>query len=278
MNKEEYKKFIDEHYSDKSKEILNTQYDLFFEALDNFKLPKHGYSPGDKVKLKKGTLLHGTFRNFEGLKNIAKNGLIASEFIGERKSKYPSAVSVWNLKQDYVLRDYIDFYSGGTIRYSYFGEEKESKTEVIPFSEMSEIMINVIGRRPYRWDCEQTKESRFMPSISQSKVQIGIIFNSDNDYIRKILLGDILNTSIDDEIVRDFVNEKYYPSFIEERINKDDFFTDREIAILFGVPPCFIEGILVGREYEKNDDMLKQIKNLLPECYICNLDGIVIVE
>ena len=116
------------------------------------------------------------------------------------------------------------------------------------------------------------------PGIAYQAKQIGIIFNSDNDYIRKILLGDILNTSIDDDIVRDFVNEKYYPSFIEERINKDDFFTDRESAILFGVPPCFIEGILVGREYEKNDDMLKQIKNLLPECYICNLDGIVIVE
>jgi len=58
--------------------------------------------------------------------------------------------------------------------------------------------------------------------------------------------------------------------------NMNDFFTDRESAILFGIPSCFIEGILVGRNYEKNEEMLKEIKDILPNVYICNLDGIVI--
>ena len=59
--------------------------------------------------------------------------------------------------------------------------------------------------------------------------------------------------------------------------NKDDFFTDRESAILFGIPSNFIEGILVGRTYEKNNKILEKIKELLPNCYICNLDGKVIL-
>ena len=62
------------------------------------------------------------------------------------------------------------------------------------------------------------------------------------------------------------------------RKKKDDFFTDRESAVLFGIPSCFIEGILVGRIYEKDQKILKEIKELLPDCYICNLDGKVIVE
>ena len=61
-------------------------------------------------------------------------------------------------------------------------------------------------------------------------------------------------------------------------MNKDDFFTDRESAILFGVPASLIEGILVGREYEKDQSKLKEIKQLIPNAYICNLDGKVIIK
>ena len=59
-------------------------------------------------------------------------------------------------------------------------------------------------------------------------------------------------------------------------LNKDDFFTDRESAILFGIPSNLIEGILVGRKHEKDNKILNEIKKLLPNCYICNLDGKVI--
>ena len=62
----------------------------------------------------------------------------------------------------------------------------------------------------------------------------------------------------------------------KDRKIKDDFFTDRESAILFGIPSNLIEGILVGRIYEKNNKILDEIKELLPNSYICNLDGIVI--
>ena len=123
---------------------------------------------------------------------------------------------------------------------------------------------------------EQTKEARFMPSLVQEQVQIGIIFNGNNEYVKDLLKGDILNPSfISDDDVKEFVNETYYDRFIIERKNKDDFFTDRESAILFGIPSNLIEGILVGRKYEKEKEILNEIKSLLPNCYICNLDGVV---
>lgn len=124
---------------------------------------------------------------------------------------------------------------------------------------------------------EQTKEARFLPSLVQNQVQIGIIYDSNNDYIKELLKKDILNpNNINDEDSKYFVNKQHYNQFIKERKNKNDFFTDRESAIIFGIPSNFIEGILVGREYEKNEEILNEIKELLPNSYICNLDGKVI--
>ena len=96
-------------------------------------------------------------------------------------------------------------------------------------------------------------------------------------FIKRLFKGYILSNSISDEEVKEFVNPDYYEKFIKDRRNKDDFFTDRESAILFAVPSNLIEGILVGSEYESNIYILKKIKKLLPDCYICNLDGVVIM-
>lgn len=96
--------------------------------------------------------------------------------------------------------------------------------------------------------------------------------------IKELLQGDILSNTIDDNSVKEFVHPNYYEQFIQERKVKDDFFTDRESAVLFGIPACFIEGILVGRTYEKDINRLQEIKQILPNAYICNLDGKVIME
>ena len=284
MNKDEYIKFVNEKLSGNSKKLLLDQINKYYDAC-NYKTLQHSYKIGDEVILKKGTLLHGTYKNIEGLKDIVQHGLIASWFGGGRKhgnsgyfGKYPSSVGVWNLKTDYVLNDYINFYSGGTAFY-YNLNDSQKEIEVIPFSKMHSFINNIISKNYMAWRMEQTKEARFMPSLVQDQVQIGIIFNGNNDSMRKLLTGDILNhNNIDDVAVKDFVNEKYYDKFIIERKNKDDFFTDRESAILFGIPANFIEGILVGRNYEKDDRILTEIKALLPNVYICNLDGKVIVE
>lgn len=280
MNKEEYIKIIKE--SDKgtpsAKKFLLSQINNYYYAKNSGYIVNKEYNIGDDVYLKKGTLLHGTYKNIDGLKEIVKDGLISSWFVDARGSKYPSSVGVWNLKQDYLLKDYINFYSGGTVSYfNHLNDDRE--TEVIPFNEMSNFIDRFTSKKYLVWKMEQTKEARFMPSLVQDIVQIGIIFDGNNDYIKELLKGDILEPkNIDDELVQDFVNENYYTQFIKDRKNKDDFFTDRESAILFGIPANFIEGILVGRIYEKDNKILNEIKSLIPNAYICNLDGKIIVS
>lgn len=274
MNKEKYINYVNDNLDSKSQKIVLKQIDTFYKSDYT---SKSSYKIGEDVFLTKGTLLHGTYKNIDGLREIVKNGLISSWFIDGRLSKYPSSVGVWNLKQDYYLKDYINFYSGGTIEYKDIDGTK-IKTAVIPYNEIPMMMNTIDTSICFRWYMEQTKEARFMPSLVQNKVQIGIIFNGNNKFVKELLKGDILKDDINDEDVKPFINPDYYEKFIKDRKNKDDFFTDRESAILFGVPSCFIEGILVGKEYEKNSEILKEIKDLLPNCYICNLDGKVIKE
>mgnify|MGYP007083087603 FL=1 len=283
MNKDEYIKIVNknEYLDSNGKKILIEQIRKYYEV-KNYSIKKDTYNIGDEVKLKKGTLLHGTYKNIDGLKEILKDGLISSWFIDGRISKYPSSVGIWNLKKDYYLKDYIDFYSGGTIMYCGVFENgkdtQQNKTEVIPYTEMTNIIDIVSKVDCHMWTLEQTKEARFMPSLVQDRVQIGIIFNGSNKYLAELLKGDILNpNNINDNDVKPFVNQDYYEKFIKNRKSKDDSFTDRESAILFGIPSNFIEGILVGRKYENDNKILVELKTLLSDAYICNLDGKVIV-
>ena len=273
-----YLEILENKYQDldalkKMKEQLN----YYFLAMENYCLEKNSYKLNDEVILKKGTLMHGTLKKGIELQDIKENGLLASILINDRQTKYPSAVGVWNLKWDISLKDYINFYSGGTIEM--LSMKGERKTKVIPYNEMKNIIKDISSDDfVFRWNIEQTKESRFMPSLTQNKIQIAFIINSNNEYMKNLQKGDILNPEyFNDDIVKNFVNKDYYERFIKERQNKDDFFTDRESAILFGIPSCFIEGILVGREYEKDENTLQEIKKIFPECYICNLDGLVIM-
>mgnify|MGYP004480538419 FL=1 len=283
MTKEKYINIVNENeiLDEQGKKILVEQIKKYYEA-KNSVIDKDKYNVGDTVKLKKGTLLHGTYKNLDGLKEILKDGVISSWFIDGRLSKYPSSVGVWNLKNDYNLKDYINFYSGGTIMYCGIFENgvdtQKNQTAVIPYNEMNNIIDTVSKVDCHMWTLEQTKEARFMPSLVQNRVQIGIIFNGNNKFALELLKGDILDlNNLNDKEVKPFVNQDYYEKFIKYRKNKDDFFTDRESAVLFGIPSNLIEGILVGRNYEKDDRVLKEIKLLLPDAYICNLDGKIIV-
>lgn len=259
--------------NENSKEILTQQIENF-EKFRSVNIKRKHYKIGQDILLKKGTLIHGTYKNLEGLKEIVKKGLISSSFINERLSKYPGCVSVWNLKEDMLFGKYIDFYSGGTIKYKI--NEKET-TKVISFSEMKNILKYVTDLEDMTiWYLEQTKEARFLPSLVQNTVQIGIVFNGENREIKELLKYDVLSENIEDAEVREFVNKDYYNQFIIDRKNKNDLFTDRESAVVFGIPSNFIEGILVGKIYEQNKEILKEIKSLLPDCYIVNLDGKVI--
>lgn len=280
MKKQEYIDIINDRLmnDEHSRNILLEQVEAYYKALREYKPEESKYKVGDRVMLPQGTLMHGTYKNIRGLKNIVRNGLVSSWFVEGRKNKYPSCVGLWNLKKDYYLDEYVNFYSGGTFGYYENKNTDICITKVIPYSELSNLP-NVIGeiksKEYHMWLFEQTKESRFLPSLVQDSVQIGIIFNGNNEYINELKKRDILK-KFNDEEAKPFVSSYYYDRFVFHRKNMNDFFTDRESAILFGIPSCFIEGILVGREYEKNEEMLNEIKSILPNVYICNLDGIVI--
>ena len=275
-SREEYVRITKEKLGTNSSKIMIKQINKYYDAMQR-EVSINRYKVGELVKLEKGTLLHGTYKNIDGLAKIVEEGLISSWFIEGRESKYPSSIGVWNIRESMLLLDYINFYSGGTVRYINHSDGK-NEVEVIPYDEMDKFIERFKSKGYLAWNMEQTKEARFLPSLVQDQVQIGIIFNGNNEYTKNLLKGDVLEPKyFNDKEVKDFVNNKYYEAFIVERKKKDAFFTNRESAILFGLPTNLIEGILVGREYEKNKDRLNYIKYILPDVYICNLDGKVIV-
>jgi hypothetical protein len=74
------------------------------------------------------------------------------------------------------------------------------------------------------------------------------------------------------------LDSRYVEKFInQDRLNRDASTTDRESAIMFGLPAKLIEGVLVGRKIESDKETLKYIKSKLQDCYICNLDETVIL-
>ena len=65
MDKEEYINLVNDKISNfKTKEIMIRQIDNFF-AVKKIFLKHHTYNVGDLVYLKKGTLLHGTYKNID---------------------------------------------------------------------------------------------------------------------------------------------------------------------------------------------------------------------
>ena len=83
------------------------------------------------------------------------------------------------------------------------------------------------------------------------------------------------NGSVSENILTSWNHKNYFlPEMLQGNFNAAT--TDREAAIMFGITPRLIEGVLVGRKIENDKQALSYINSKLPDCYICNLDGIVI--
>ena len=278
-NKEKYIKTIEKRFSGKTKEILLEQVELFYQ--DNQEINKTKYNIGDDVKLSKGTFIHGIFGDIDNFDFTIQNGFIAVDFIDEERSnKICNSVGMWNIKEDILLKDYINQYSGFTISYS-IGRGPGSKivSELIPYHKFDEVTER-INNDDTIWSYwgDKTKEVSFVPSLVSNKRQIAFILNMDSDYVKKLAYNDVWNLDFDRETLTPFINERYLDKFIDEdRVNRTAATTDRESAIMFGLPPTLIEGVFVGRIIENDKKALEHIKSKLPECYICNLDGKVIM-
>lgn len=278
MKKENFIDYTNKTFKGIAKDLVLNQIELFFEK-PNF-LNKTIYKKGEEVFLKKNTFIHGIFGNLENFDFTISNGFISSDFtLNARENKICNSVGMWKIKEDISLKDYINLYSGFTVTYSIGrGPDAITKSELIPYHKFDEI-TEKINNDDNIWNYwgTKTKEVSFLPSLVSEKRQIAFIINTESDYAKTLIKADIWNLDLKEEELKYFLDYRYLPKFLNERKNKDASTTDREAAIIFGIPAILIEGVFVGRKIETDKIALKHIKEQLPECYICNLDGRVIV-
>lgn len=279
MNKDKYIEYARNTFKGKALELVLQNIELFYNTtiIENNKK----YSFGDDVILKKGTFIHGIPGLLDNFDWILENGFVGNDFTGtsEGKNKIKNSIGMWKIKEDCLLKDYINDYSGFTITYN-IGRGPGSKhvSDLIPYHKFDEYTEKINDDEEiWSYWGDGTKEVRFIPSLVANKRQIAFILNMESDYAKKMAYADVWNTDFDEEILTEFLDCRYYPKFLEERFNRDASTTDRESAIIFGLPSKLIEGVFVGRKIENSEESLNYIKRKLPDCYICNLDGKIIV-
>ena len=276
MNKEKYIEYAKNTFQGKALELVLNNIELFYK---NEKIKKKKYHVGEEVKLKKGTYTHGIPGLLDNFDWIVENGFISNDFTEENiHNKIRHSIGMWVIQKDCLLQDYIKDYSGFTITYT-IGRGPGSKevTKLIPYHKFDEETEKINNdENIWMYWGDQTKEIRFMPSLVSNKRQIAFILNMESDYAKEMIKKDVWNIELVEEELKDFLDYRYYENFLKERVNRTAQTTDRESAIMFGLPATLIEGVLVGRKLEQDKDSLKHIKEKLPDCYICNIDGKII--
>lgn len=276
MNKERYIEYAKKTFQGKALELVLNNIDLFYKKEE---IKKNKYQVGEEVKLKKGTYMHGIPGLLDNFDWIVENGFISNDFTEENiHNKIRHSIGMWVIQKDCLLQDYIKEYSGFTITYT-IGRGPGSKevTKLIPYHKFDEETEKINNdENIWMYWGDQTKEIRFMPSLVSNKRQIAFILNMESDYAKEMIKKDVWNIELVEKELKDFLDYRYYENFLKERVNRTAQTTDRESAIMFGLPATLIEGVLVGRKLEQDKDSLKHIKEKLPDCYICNIDGKII--
>ncbi len=268
LNKSDYYNKVDlMKLKTKTKELFKKQIELFYQYNGNKN--KTNFN-NDEVVLSQNNLIHGTRANIETLEIIASNGLIASEFYDEFNSnkKKPYVVEAWDIRKEIKLSDWIKKYAGVTINFKN-REGEVYKSVISEFDNIKSILQKETGYRDYI--IYQNQEQRFVPNDiveNESTVAFIIEFNNNDELIK----NDIFNVDFDDEIIKDILPEWFYDKYMKNR-NFDNYETGREKAIIFGIPISMIKGIIVSRKIEKDISSINRIKELFPNCYICNIDG-----
>lgn len=275
--KEKYIEYAKKTFKGEALDIVVNNINKFFE---NANIDKTKYAIGEDVYLKKGTYIHGIPNELENFDWVVENGFIGNEFTNDSvKNKIRHSIGMWSLKNDCYLREYIEDYSGFTITYT-IGRGPGSKeiSELIPYHKFDEVTEKINDNDDiWMYWGDQTKEVRFIPSLVANKRQIAFILNMDSEYAKSMAINDVWTLDIEKESLREFLDYRYFDNFFKDKENRNAGTTDRETAIVFGLPSKLIEGVFVGRKLESDTDALNYIKNKLPDCYICNLDGKVIV-
>lgn len=270
MQKQEFKNLAKKGFKGKALKIVNKQIDDFYEFSEQtFKNKK--YEVGESVVLNPNTYLHGFGNKLEILDLYAERGLINKDYeLGSSHSMH-HVVSLWHIKKKIKLADYIVNYSGMSVKY-------DGKYEMVPYGGLDRFVEKMKKVPHWSWEAESSMEIRFMPSLAKNEKQLAFIINGRDKRLKSYFSNNLMNVDFNFDIAQSFIN------FKNEQI-KEEFKNDRNQGdkgrcayVIFAIPKTLFEGVLVGRKFEKNKKILNHIKQKLPNCYICNLDGKVIVE
>lgn len=285
MEKEKYISLIKQNINDKAQKVMLDQLDNFFQLKD-LTLDNEKYEVGQEVVLSKDTFLHGFGNSLILLKKYADEGIISKDFeLGEVEKKISYAISLWHIHKKIKLADYIKQYSGMTFSWN------KDEFKIVPYGELDKFIESIREENYFSLKAETTMESRFLPSLQKDGKlpkkddpnrldgcrQIAFIFNGHDKKCQKLVKNNLLDESLPLDVVFEFMHLKN-PNHLElfkknRRVGEDE----RIAYVLFGLPANMIEGVFVGRLFEKNKKILSLIQQLLPNRYICNLDGKVIV-
>ena len=270
MNSLECKSYASKKYDGEIKKLVDSQIDKFFEIeTSNFKLERPQYKIGDDVRMSTYHFLHGIGKNSDIANFIAKHGILSKEATGDMGNHaFQFVVGLWRVKEDIALKDYIKNYSGMIVTY-------DDKIEQVPYKKLDDFVEKMRNVDHWLWKAESSMEIRFMPSLARDINQIGFILNLNSKEGQSLLANDINAINFDKQTSDNFIRSDLKGNFFN---NKDNTFLNRASYIIFGLNKCFIEGIIVGRIVENDQVLLQQLKGLFPECYICNLDGKVIIN
>ncbi len=252
-------------------DIVINQINDYYELVDSNYEVTNNYNIGDDVILNNNHLLHGIGNHTDLIENVfAKRGIVSQDFYGDDSNHaFCYTAAFWNVSVTISLKDFIKNYSGMVVKYN-------DCYEVVPYGELDSFVEKMRNVDHWKWTSESSMEIRFMPSLAKDINQIGFIINTENDICQKLRMNSVFKDSFDREYVFEFVSDSAREKF--EKIGfVDDFFMRAEYLI-FGIPKCCIEGILVGRKLENDKYALEKLKNLFHNCYICNLDGKIIIN
>ena len=249
-------------------DIVLKQIDDYFELAKSDYKPQNKYDIGDDVILNENHLLHGIRDKADLLDIFSERGIVSNDYFADEVSSHAFIYNsgFWSVKNEISLKEFIINYSGMVAKY-------DDKWEQVPYKKLDEFVEKMRTSNAWLWTAESSMEIRFMPSLAKDNNQVAFILDTSNPLATKLKENSIFKNPKLDKYKYSFIHEKAIKDF-ENGFKLDAF--ERADYIIFGFPKNCIEGVLVGRLVENNQEYLDKIKELFPNCYICNLDGKVI--
>ena len=254
-----------------TKELFTNQINNFF-SYEGKNINK--YSIGEQVLLSSNSLITGTRMKVDDLNIIKSSGLISPEFYSDetRTVKKPYVVEFWNIEKSMTLKEFIDVRAGVTIEVS----NRDFKTKYQIMCSLDNISNTIQNLDDYlTYTIHQNHEQRFVPNKYYKDPTMAFIVTNDTEEKNNILKNNLLSKDFDRNMLEDILPEWYIEKYIDGEFDIHE--TGRENMIIFGVPSVMIEGIIVCDDIKNNTDELNRIKSIFSDCYICDINGVVLI-